>query len=328
MLAAALTPIVYTVGMNLGAKAEAEDLPALLEFVGKKAVKSQHKYGKFFARSLMFSALVLLIPLIRSLKNKAQSKPTKSSFFKRIKPTGIDMMDLCIGFITASLGLLILGSILIQLDWRMWRESIDIGKAFNKAIPPAIIVAIIEEWLFRGVLFAVLLRTMKPMKAMLFLSIFFAAVHFLQPPKGVVIAQPEAWYSGFILLRHIGELFLQPESIIGVFITLFIVGYILAYSAYRTGKLWLPIGLHMGWVFALKFNSKLTQSNKHLDYDVSMWIGKSIKDGVFPLITLAITGGIILWYLGGKKTQKLSYPHTPHSEQTENGEDTEDTVAS
>jgi hypothetical protein len=56
-------------------------------------------------------------------------------------------------------------------------------------------------------------------------------------------------------VRHLAgsfHLFLDPVAIAPGLFGLFLIGAILCYAYEKTGNLWLSIGLHAGWVFALK----------------------------------------------------------------------------
>ena len=130
------------------------------------------------------------------------------------------------------------------------------------------------------------------------LSIFFAVVHFLKPYHGSAeIVDPGAWNSGFILLGQIGERFIHPEDFIGIFLTLFLVGVVLAIARYKTGYLWMPIGLHAGWVFALKVYQKLTDNTGEAN---PVLYGSDIREGLVPLIFVLLTGLSMVMYLRTK----------------------------
>ena len=56
--------------------------------------------------------------------------------------------------------------------------------------------------------------------------------------------------SGLTCLVHSFDQFADPGLVLAGFATLFVIGAILAYARLRTKSLWLPIGLHGGWIFA------------------------------------------------------------------------------
>ena len=70
----------------------------------------------------------------------------------------------------------------------------------------------------------------------------------------------------------------------------------LAVARLRTGSLWLPIGLHAGWIFGLKIFSAYFASTRELSQgDWLPWIGANIKIGVTPLIIVSFTGVLVAW---------------------------------
>jgi uncharacterized protein len=255
------------------------------------------KFPRYFKRALMGTAILLLYPLISSLKNEVTEK-NKIPLSQRIKLGNQDWKDLGIGLLFSAGFLTLLVLTIYQLGWTQMADKIEIGKAIQKAIIPAIIVALIEEWLFRGVLYDILMRKLNTTQTIIGLSLFFASVHFLLPPKGITIADPRGALAGFEMLGLIGQKFLDPSSFFGVFLTLFVVGATLAYTRYKTGKLWMAIGLHAGWIFSLKLTNQLTDPTGEAP---KLLFNGNITDGIFPLLTLLITGICLFFYLRSRK---------------------------
>ena len=79
-----------------------------------------------------------------------------------------------------------------------------------------------EELLFRGYAFQLLIRALGPFSTILPTSVIFGLMHSWNPnATGMGIINTVAW------------------------------GILLGYAVWRTGALWLPIGLHFGWNLAL-----------------------------------------------------------------------------
>ena len=69
----------------------------------------------------------------------------------------------------------------------------------------------------------------------------------------------------------------------------------------RTRSLWLPVGLHAGWIFGLKIFSAHFKATPSLNSgDWLPWIGINIKIGVVPLIMVSLTGVLVALFF--KKT--------------------------
>jgi len=255
------------------------------------------KFSRYFNRALMGCALLFLYPLIKSLQKNGTSQ-IKARLSQRIRPGSQGWRDLAIGVLFSAGFLTLLVGLLYLLGWVKTADDFVFAKAFQKAIIPAVIVALLEEWLFRGVLYGVLMRRLNALQTIIGLSLFFAAVHFLSPPKGIAVADPRSMMAGFEMLGLIGQKFLAAKTFFGVFLTLFVVGATLAYTRYKTGNLWLAIGLHAGWVFSLKFTNRLTDS---VESSRSILYNDSLMDGILPLITLLITWLCLSLYLRPRK---------------------------
>ena len=76
----------------------------------------------------------------------------------------------------------------------------------------------------------------------------FSILHFLKSPEQST--DTVTWLSGFVSLGNSFSQFAEPLLVTAGFTTLFLLGWILADARVRTHSLWLPIGLHAGWIFA------------------------------------------------------------------------------
>lgn len=293
LIAAALAPYAYTWGKGVANSDGYEWLGSVNRSLERADL------ARFFNRVMMISAVILLYPFIRSLKDdtKTEVKPPLSV---RLNPRWQGWKDMLMGFIYAAGYMGVFFMVVYKLGWITLDLDASPSKAVTKAISPAIGASLIEEWLFRGVLFALLLRSLSVRNTIIGLSLFFALVHFLKPYHGSAeIADPGAWNAGFILLGQIGERFIHPEDFIGIFLTLFLVGVVLAVARQKTGYLWMSIGLHAGWVFSLKVYQKLTVNTGEAN---PVFYGSDIREGLLPMIFVALTGLSVLVYLKPKKS--------------------------
>ncbi len=99
------------------------------------------------------------------------------------------------------------------------------------SIATAMAFAVSEELLFRGLFLRTLLLDQPPMRAILLSSVLFAALHFLRPALGWTDLIP--------------------------FLGLVVAGIVLAYAAWKSGSLWLPIGIHAGWIMFISLSDQL-----------------------------------------------------------------------
>ncbi len=285
ILAAAVVPWLVAGGQWLTAEAATTELPALMESVAESAERA--KFGRYFNRSLMLSALLLMPVLILRLRVVKADRGPMTVVKSRTswKLAGVQVF---FGFVIAAGILWAAGSALEMAGAFLRRgEMPDGGDLLGKAVAPAIGASLVEEWVFRGLLLGVWLRVAKPLSACLGTSLVFAFVHFLNPPGGEM-ADPTSPFAGFVALGRILLHFTDPRFFVADFATLFVVGLILAWARMRTGALWFSIGLHAGWVFAFKGFNLMHRANP--ESGLSPWgVGDNLRSGLIPLLALGLT---------------------------------------
>ncbi len=147
-------------------------------------------FHRYFTRTVQISALVLLVPLLFSLR------------IRKISEFGIEknpnrIRDIVVGFVLALLPVILLAWICIHFDVYRIRKDLDYS-VLLKIAWTAIFVAIIEEILFRGVLLGLAAKRLGAVAGALLVSAVFAAVHFMRPAKGT--DEVVHWWSGFAQL--------------------------------------------------------------------------------------------------------------------------------
>lgn len=86
----------------------------------------------------------------------------------------------------------------------------------------------------------------------------------------------------------------------------FIIGLLLGIARYRTTSLWLPIGLHMAWVFSMKMFGHLATRRDDFPEAYNLYMGTKMIEGLIPIGALVLTGLALLFYLSLIKSKK---PH-------------------
>jgi membrane protease YdiL (CAAX protease family) len=66
---------------------------------------------------------------------------------------------------------------------------------------------------------------------------------------------------------------------------LFVIGWILADARLLTRSLWLPIGLHAGWIFTAGAFNKIALRQQM----ILPWLGKNLLVGIVPLAVAGLT---------------------------------------
>jgi membrane protease YdiL (CAAX protease family) len=129
-------------------------------------------------------------------------------------------------------------------------------------------------------------------------SAFYSIVHFLKAPERA--SEIITWFSGFNSVAHSFDRFFDPMLVAAAFTTLFFIGWIMGDARVRTRSLWLPIGLHAGWIFAAgTFNAAARRQVIALP-----WLGKDLLVGIVPLIVAGLTWILILLWLNRERSRK------------------------
>ncbi len=149
----------------------------------------------------------------------------------------------------------------------------------------AVGVSILEELLFRGLLYGLSRRTFGAFFSALWTSAFFAIVHFIRS-AGPSAHPLDAW-SGF---RECGRIFSAappPLTLAFGLASLFFISLLLCWTVERTHSLALPIGLHVGWIFAIQTINLLIGFRLKAP-GVLPWVGPNVVSGMVPIGIFAI----------------------------------------
>ena len=144
----------------------------------------------------------------------------------------------------------------------------------------ALLISLIEEPLFRGIMLVSLNKKLPVMAAILISSIYYAGLHFFSSNTDIPV-QDITLFSGFKLL---GEAFahLMNPAILSAFFALLMVGVFLGVLRTQVkASLGLCIGCHTCWVWQIKMNKKLFDTDYSSPYHALV----SNYDGVVgPLV--------------------------------------------
>ena len=304
VLAALLVPHVYNLGKFIAEITRNKSISPIADYLGNHA--RQADYAQFFNRSLYLAALILLPFLLFSLGARKAIATTKGPWSFALPARAIapnrgqplvkpshPIRQLVGGFLLGFFFLLSAGALAILLGFFEWT-----GGAFAKIIPNALttaaIVAVLEEFIFRGIILGIFLRTFRPSLAILLVSLLFGALHFMRPPEGVASANPEGLLTGFAFLELTAQRFQSEHLLLQQFAPLFLIGVLLGVTRYLTSSLWLPIGLYAGWVFAfILFGSVTIPLGDHPEW-MRLVIGENLAQGLLPLGTLGVCA-LIIW---------------------------------
>lgn len=288
VLGAVIAPWLYQAGKAFAVFTAAGDFPRLIESVGGSCERAG--FGRYFNRALLLAALILLPFLLGRLRFlRAESTCGVTRLWENL-PWKSAMTQTLVGGLIATGVLWAFASLLESMGhFAPTEKPVAFGRLLSKVLVPAVAVSLVEEWLFRGLLLGLWLRYARPFSACVGASLLFAVLHFVEPPQGWKIIDPTHWLAGFSLLGGILGHFACGIFILTEFIPMLAVGLALAWARLHGSSLWLPIGLHAGWIIALKFftmTHSLAKANKP---DPLLFGTGDLRTGLLPLIALGVT---------------------------------------
>jgi membrane protease YdiL (CAAX protease family) len=169
--------------------------------------------------------------------------------------------DLSTGLVMGIVIILVLALTMWVLGMLVPEPELDVNLQFLvtiliKAILSGIMVALIEETLYRGALLGGLSKTTNIMTAIIVSSVIYSAVHYIKFPQVPDTADIN-WLTGFVILAGAFDRFADP-AIIDSFLALFAFGVLLSLVRLNRGNIIQCIGLHAGAVFSIKLIKELT----------------------------------------------------------------------
>jgi len=241
-------------------------------------------FHRVLSRCVQISGLVLLWPALRWIG------------LRRVADLGLQrnpsaVRDLVFGLLIAVslVGLLAVGCFAMGVFAA--RPDPEWSK-LGRIVLTAVAVGGIEEIVFRGVVLGLCLWSLRPAGAIAVSTLLFAALHFMKPARSVLAAGEVRWWSGWAELTNFTGAWPDAGVLLYGFASLVAAGLILGVAAVRTRSLWLPIGLHAGWVFAQQTTQVFLRPANGDAVSLLPWIGPNLVSGAVPtgLLPLAVLG--------------------------------------
>lgn len=252
---------------------------------------ARYDFETFFHRALLIAAAALFWPFLRvtNVRSMADLRLARNSRWGR---------DVFAGILLSAIPLLCCGTLLIASDVYSFRHSFAWAR-FGKMLAASVTVPFIEETFFRGIVLGVLLRTGRRYMSILVTSAIFSVIHFLKAPERT--SAIVTWTSGLNSIAHSFEQFGDATMLISAFATLFLIGWILADARVLTRSLWLPIGLHAGWILGNGTFSRVARQ----EILVLPWLGKNLLVGIVPLGVACLTWLLVRIWLRYDRASKV-----------------------
>ena len=233
------TALLLRASRPLRLRIGAPDLPRRLKLVNRVVT------------NVTFAAVLLAYPLLRGLSPLA--------YYAGFFPLGQRPRELLHGAAAAILYLVLLYLAWVVTDnvrFRLRHDAKRLARRLASVPLTAVLVALVEELIFRAVLLADLLEWFTPLLALAVGTVVFAAAHYLRSVKRYWTA------AGHLALG-----------------ALFCVAFLC------TGALWLPLGLHVGGVLVLMTVRPFVR------YHAPAWL---VGASIFPYAGLVGAAALVL----------------------------------
>lgn len=259
---------------------------ALWNLAGGSGGRHRASFGNIFSGVFIATAAALVLSSHRSL--------LRLPFLRDAGLGPRDRANVLRGFLLAVVSMIALGAVMAlagSITPQITEPFYSILRSAVKALITAALVGFLEELFFRGVLFKGLLEDARPATAFMIANVLYAASHFFKPPENF---QPSGLdpLAGFRFVGASLERFLDPAAILPGLVGLFIIGVVLSYALLRTGSLYLSIGLHAGWVFAIKMMSDFGAFTRD-DLGWAFGAKPKIVSGVVTWVGIALVGVVV-----------------------------------
>ncbi|GAA5128971.1 CPBP family intramembrane metalloprotease [Luteolibacter yonseiensis] len=249
-------PLLYNAGKALAEVSESKNTNSPLEWLA--AVCQRTEFPEFFVASLLIAGGVLFLPFYDWLKcgrgtifaRNPQATPGDIGSRRSVGGSQAWRQG-AMGFLIVTVLFLFLAGVLFLTGALQWKGPANPVFSFVwKGFATALGLAILQEKLFRGIALGTFLRAMRPEAAIAMTAVLFSLVHFLNPPPGLDVVDPDASGVGFELLRALFVSFFHPRIFLISFLPLLALGGVLAFARWATASPGLSTGLHAGWIFS------------------------------------------------------------------------------
>ena len=319
LVSAVISPWIYNAGMLLAEVGQSRTLNPILDWLANRCVGAP--FASYYDHTLLVSAFALAGPFIMwcHLSNQGAKQLPSPWRIKLTQSTnsiqnGQVLYRNSNARLHLGIGILITGSlvaisvVLIQMNgWLAFHQPADYWITMLKGLGSAVVIALVSECIFRGVLMGVFLRAMHPALAMVFISLSYAIICSLLPTGNETLANPDKADAGFRMITIMVDNLMTLEKFVFSFMLLFCFGLVLSYARYRTASLWLPIGLHLGFIFSLNTMLQITVPGPQSSQMPKILTGDDGLSGLLPFFLLIISAllvHIIVQILESKKASK------------------------
>lgn len=256
----------------------ASSLACIVGYFIFQGIDGRFPLSKVITKSTQLFLVLSIFPAMAYLKlNKGDlGFAAKAVFFKQV------LLGFGLGFATLMpvfIAEYALGIHIID-QTQHWTAGLLAEKALISLLL-ALLISMIEEPIFRGILFAGLKKNLPVIAAIIISSAYYAALHFLDSKTEIPLQQADL-FSGFTLLGEAFANLMNPE-ILSAFLALLMVGIFLGVlRANIKQSLGLCIGCHTCWVWQIKMSKSLFNTDSSSEY---LYLVSSYDGVIGPLVT-------------------------------------------
>ena len=168
------SPWIYNVGMLLAEVGKSRALNPLLDWLANRCADAT--FASFYNYTLLGCAIILAGPFIMWCKLSNQSSLQPSKPWRIRLPTSANTrqngqalcrnpkakLHLVIGFLITGSLVSISIYLLEMIAWFSFIQPADYWGAIRSGLLSAIVITLVSEWLFRGILMGIFIRAMRP----------------------------------------------------------------------------------------------------------------------------------------------------------------------
>ena len=150
---------------------------------------------------------------------------------------------------------------LLSFEWLLFLLQAMVG---------GLLVGLLEESLFRGVMWAWLCRNVPTLVTVLVTAFLYSSVHFVGVEDESLVQESNHVLAGWLVFFQAFQQFNQPLAIADAWVCLFLLGCLFGYVRHIWG-LWACVVLHAAFVFGLRTFKELTVRDVVNPY--AHWVG-------------------------------------------------------
>jgi membrane protease YdiL (CAAX protease family) len=261
-------------------------------------------FHRYLSRSIQVTAIVLLWPLLRWMRVRSLEE---LGLFPNLRP----WKDLLTGLAAG------IPSALVLVLAALSSGAFELHSGWSPTVLPkiamtAVVVALLEEFLFRGIILGFFRQFLSGWMAVIISALIFATLHFLNLPTSGSASVIPSWSSGLFSLFTLKDSLPPLPMLAWAFATLLTAGILLGWMTTRTASLWSSVGLHASWVFAQQLFSNIAAyrdlpSEAFLPYIGPAQCHGAVPVGLEPLLCLLLAAVVAASLLRGRPLPRVYF---------------------